>query len=86
MYQCSNHLHLKCAGLNKSTYQSFSGNKDIICQYCSHYLCLTYEKHVYHKQDESFCHGRNPWTHRWCVMVNKLEYKCLTEKLVESWY
>ena len=38
-FQCtqfSNQLHLKCTGLNKNTYQSFSGDKDFICQYFSH--------------------------------------------------
>ena len=47
---CSNHLHLKCTDLNKNSYQSFSGDKDFICQYCSYYSCITCEKHVYYKQ------------------------------------
>ena len=34
--QYSNHLHLKYTDLNKNIYQSFSGDKDFICQYCSH--------------------------------------------------
>ena len=83
---CSNHLHLKCIDLNKNAYQSFSGDKDFICQYCSHYPCITCQKHVYDKQDGFFCDGCNLWTHRWCTRVSKLEYKCLTEKSVETWY
>ena len=81
----SNHLHLKCTDLKKNTYQSFSGDKDFICQYCSHYPCISYEKHVYDKLDGIFCDGCNLWTHRWCARVSKLEYKCLTEKSVETW-
>ena len=83
--QCSNHLHLKCTDLNKNTYQSFSGDGDFICQYCSHYLCITCEKHAYDKQDGIFCVGCNLWIRRWCARVSKLEYKCLTEKSVETW-
>ena len=52
--QCSNHLHLKGTDLNKNTYQSFSGDKDFICQYCSHYSCITCEQHAYDKQDRIF--------------------------------
>ena len=83
---CSNHLHLKFADLNKNTYQSFSGDEDFTCQYCSHYSSITCEKHVYDKQDGTFCDGRNLSTHRWCDRVSKLEYKCLTEKSAGTWY
>ena len=36
--QRTNHLNLKFLfnGLNKNTYQSFIGDQDFICQYCSH--------------------------------------------------
>ena len=34
---------------NKNTYQSFSGDKNFIYQCCSHYSCITCEKHVYYK-------------------------------------
>ena len=84
--QCSNHLHLKCTGLNKNTYQSLSGYKDFICQYCSHYSCTTSDKHVYDKQGGTFCDGWNLWTRRWFTRASKFEYKYLTEKSVEPWY
>ena len=83
---CSNNLHLKCTDLDKNTYQSFSGDKHFICQYCSHYSCITCEKQVYDKQHGIFCDGCNLWTHRWCARLSKLECKCLTEKSVETWY
>ena len=38
--QCTNHLNLKCVGLNKNTYQSFIGDQDFSCQYCSHQSCI----------------------------------------------
>ena len=59
---------------------------DFICQYCSRYSCITCDRHVYDKQDGIFCDDCNIWTHRRCARVSKLEYKCLTEKSVETWY
>ena len=84
--QCSNPLHLEQKDLNKNNFKRFSGDKNFICQYCSHCSCITCEKHVYDKQDGIFCDDCNLWTHRWCARVSKLEYKCLTEKSVETWY
>ena len=82
--QCSNHL--TCTGSNENNCQSIKGDKDFICQYCSHYLRITCEKHVYDKQGGIFCDGYNLWTHRKFARVSKLEYKCLTKKSVKTWY
>ena len=56
----------------------------ILCQYYSHYSCITFEKHVYDKQDGIVCVCCNLWTHQWCARVSKLEYKFQTEKSVET--
>ena len=58
--------------------------KDFICQYSSHYSCITCEKHVYDKEGGIFCDGCNLWSHGWCARVSKLEHKCLTEKSAET--
>ena len=80
--QFSNHLHLKCTGLIKNTHQSFSGDKDFICHYCSRYSCTTCEKHMYDNQDGNFYYDCNLWAHRWCAMISKLQCKCLAERPV----
>lgn len=70
--------------INRNTCQSFSGDKDFIRQYFSHYSCITAEKHAYDKKvfpDES-----NLWSHRSCAKVSKLEQKYLTKHLAETWY
>ena len=51
--QCSYLLHQKCTNISTREYSKDfkTGKKDFICQYCADYSCLTFDKHVYDKQE-----------------------------------
>ena len=76
--KCLNSLHNKCSSVNKNQYLTYkNGKKDFICQYCTDYSCLKYDKHVYDRQPGILCNMYNLWIHRSWAGISKKEYEDL---------
>ena len=75
----------RCTGLRHSDY--INKNKNYVCQYCTEYTCLRWNRHVYGSQDSIYCDGLNFWIHRTCAGLSRKEYENLQKYgSDESWY